>query len=251
MLTPALLLTGTGLVLGIALTWLLLRRGGLPKPPSHTHSTIIAERVASVGKLVALEVNAKEIATAKQGWDWMPPLVLSQARLAMIFQFEQQFTVDLGGVTASDITPVGRGAEGRRRYRVEMPEIEAALRLTDVTPYDIQHGRVLGLLEVIPMNAERQSELMRRAQDDATRLFGDGERYREAARGAAERQIGALLGLFDADVEIAWPEASSSDDREETVDLEAPETEARPRRRQPSVARVRPAARKRRRPISA
>ena len=73
-------------------------------------------------------------------------------------------------------------------------------------PYDIQHGRVLGLVEVIPMHATRQTELMRSAQDEAERLFGSTEKYQSAARASAERQLRALLALVDAEVEFVWPE---------------------------------------------
>ena len=66
--------------------------------PERREVTAIAERVRSVGKLIGLEVHAKEIATAKKGWSWMPPIVLSQARLAMIFQFEKQYFVDLAAI---------------------------------------------------------------------------------------------------------------------------------------------------------
>ena len=82
-------------VLGGGAVWMAtgrLRRARRAESQLVVHS--IAERIRAVGKLVALEVCAKEIATVSSGWAWLPPLLLSQARLAMIFNFEQQYYED-------------------------------------------------------------------------------------------------------------------------------------------------------------
>lgn len=163
----------------------------------------IAERVRSVGRLVGLEVCAKEIATATSGWAWMPPALLSQARMAMIFHFEKRYWADLARVRASDVTALPDGS-----YRVNLPPIEGALRLIDVVPYDIQNARVLGLLDVIPMTAERQRALMSRAQRQAAEFIAASDaRYEAEARASVERQIAALLALFRVRVEVVWAEA--------------------------------------------
>ncbi|MFN0133915.1 MAG: DUF4230 domain-containing protein [Phycisphaerales bacterium] len=186
---------------GAAAAWLL--RGRLVRPAAAGPSVsveVIAERVRAVGKLVGLEVCAKEIATASTGWNWLPPLLLSQARLAMIFNFEKQYVVDLTRVGQADITPLGPG-----RFRVVLPPVEGQLRLLDVTPYDIQNARVLGLLDVIPMTAERQRELMKRAQQEASDLFrANDARYLRDARQSIERHLRSLMDLFGIHVEIAW-----------------------------------------------
>jgi hypothetical protein len=44
----------------------------------------------------------------------MPPLVLSQARLAMIFQFEKQYYVDLAAIRPKDISRTGSGTSRSR-----------------------------------------------------------------------------------------------------------------------------------------
>jgi len=169
----------------------------------------IAERVRAVGRLVGLEVFAKEIATAKSGWPWCPPVLLSQAKLAMIFHFEKQYGVDLASVRVSGVERLGED-----HYRVHLPQIVGTLRLVDVTPYDIQQGRVLGLLDVIPMNAERQAMLMRSAQEQASALYEHGEqRYLAQAREAIERQLTALLGLFGVRVEWVWPDEGDAADK--------------------------------------
>lgn len=163
---------------------------------------MLTERVRAVGKLVGLEVHAKEIATATKGFNWLPPILLSQAKVAMIFQFEKQYGVELGSIDERDIEEVTPG-----RYRVTLPPIVGSLRLLDVEPYDIQQGRVLGLVDVINMNAERQNELMKTAQQQAAELFEkNDERYEKQARDAVERQLHAIAKLFDGTIEVRWRE---------------------------------------------
>jgi hypothetical protein len=196
------LLVITGLVLGLAgmavLVFLIRKRGD--SAPMVIGAEIIAERVRAVGKLVGLEVHAKEIATSTKGWDWMPPILLSQAKIAMIFAFEKQYFVDLQRVTPADIEELGAG-----RFRVRLPEVEGALRLVDVQPYDIQAGRILGLLDVIQMNAKTQKELMRAAQDQAGALFKASEaKYLAEARRSCQNHLESLLGMFGVRVEVSW-----------------------------------------------
>jgi len=163
---------------------------------------MLTERVRAVGKLVGLEVHAKEIATATTGWNWLPPILLSQAKVAMIFQFEKQYGVELGAISETDVEDLGE-----RRFRITLPPIVGSLRLLDVEPYDIQQGRVLGLVDVINMNAQRQSELMRTAQTQAAELFEkNDDRYEQQARNAVERQLHSIAKLFDGKLEICWRE---------------------------------------------
>lgn len=197
-------------VLGLALVIVLLRRKGASAPVTRVHATSVTDRIRSVGKLVGLEVHAKEIATSTKGWSALPPILLSQAKIAMIFHFEKQYFVDLASLRPADVELVEEVSESpseRARYRVHLPAVEGALRLTDVTPYDIQAGRIFGLIDVIQMNAQTQSELMRAAQDQAAELFKKGEaRYLESARRSVEQHLEALFRLFDVDIELAWRE---------------------------------------------
>lgn len=161
---------------------------------------IITERVRAVGKLVGLEVHAKEIATATSGFSWLPPILLSQAKIAMIFQFEKQYAIELGSISEFDVADIGDNT-----YRITLPPIVGSLRLLDVEPYDIQQGRVLGLIDVINMNAARQNELMRTAQDQAAELFEkNDDRYIHQARETIERQLNSIAKLFDITLEIEW-----------------------------------------------
>ena len=193
----------TSLVVGgvfAAVVIVLLRRKGGSAPVQVVGAETIAERVRAVGKLVGLEVHAKEIATSTKGWSWIPPILLSQAKVAMIFSFEKQYFVDLHRIRESDVREVGAG-----HYRLAMPEVEGTLRLCDVTPYDIQAGRILGLLDVIQMNAQTQKRLIRAAQTQAAELFETNEgRYLSEARRTIANQLETLLAMFDVRLEIDW-----------------------------------------------
>jgi hypothetical protein len=203
---------GLSAVCGVLLFMLLRRKA--KTAPSEVRVQSVAERIRAVGKLIGLEVHAKEIATSTKGWSWIPPLLLSQAKIAMIFHFEKQYFVDLSHLRPADVELIDNGTDpgaDRPRYRVHLPPVEGSLRLTDVSPYDIQAGRVLGLVDLIPMNAETQRELMRTAQDQAGELFRRNDaKYIDNARRSIEQHLGALLRLFDVSVEIAWREQHST-----------------------------------------
>lgn len=193
---------------------LLLRRSAENAPIKVLATDIVAERVRSVGKLVALEVHAKEIATTTKGWGWLPPLVLTQAKIAMVFTFDKQYFVELGRLKEDDVQMREPGV-----FTMRLPAVEGSLRLADVRPYDIQAGRLLGLLEVIPMSAQTQGSLMEAAKEQAGELFARSEqRYTDEAKRSVEKQVKALLRLFGAEVEIEWadrtPESIAGDHME-------------------------------------
>ncbi|MEM9082618.1 MAG: DUF4230 domain-containing protein [Planctomycetota bacterium] len=199
------------LVLGVVTTGaivMLLRRKSKSAPMMIEPVAVVAEKVRAVGKLVGLEVHAKEIATSKKGWSWLPPILLTQAKIAMIFHFDKQYYVDLSKLKRSDVIEVSPG-----HYRVQLPAIEGTLRLTDLTPYDIQAGRLLAMFDVIQMNADTQKQLIASAQEQATALFRDNERrYITEAEQAIEKQLESLLTLFNATVEVVWAEPSTGDE---------------------------------------
>jgi len=193
-----------GALLAVAVLLVLRHRGSRKRssaePPKADQTIVLSERIRSVGRLVGLEVMVKEIATASRGFTWMPPLLLSQAKVAMIFHFEKQYSIDLTRIEHTDIEEVGYNC-----YRIVLPPIEGSLRLSDVTPYDIQHGRVLGLFDVIPMTAERQTQLMAAAQKDAATLYESKEpKYMAEAKRSVARHLSSLLELFDVKVEVVW-----------------------------------------------
>jgi hypothetical protein len=196
-----------GVTLGAVGVWWVMRKfrrrtGVKPFREERIVTQTIAERVRSVGKLVALEVCAKEITTASAGWGWLPPLILSQARLAMIFHFEKQYSLDLALIRPQDVVELAPG-----RFRLRLPEMDGALRLIDMTPYDIQSARILGLLDLIPMTADRQRDLMKKAQSQAASIFENSDKkYLGEARASAERHLRSLLEMMDVRAEFVWPE---------------------------------------------
>ena len=200
MLTTVLIVIAIGVGVGLAgprvVRWFFSRKRG--KATIHTHAVV--DRVRESGHLVGLEVRAKEIATSTQGWGALPPLLFSQAKLAMIFEFEKQYSVDLAQLRDSDIEHVGQG-----RVVLHMPTVEGSLRLLTLTPYDIQAGRVLGLLDVIPMNADRHGQLLEAAQAQAAELFEQADaRYTEQARRSIEHRLRAVLRMVGVDAEFVW-----------------------------------------------
>jgi hypothetical protein len=224
--TPVVLLL-IGITIGGAGFWYVgrrfrKRRGSKPFREERVVTQTIAERVRAVGKLVALEVCAKEITTASAGWGWLPPLILSQARLAMIFHFEKQYSLDLALIRPEDVAELGPG-----RFRLRLPEMDGALRLIDMTPYDIQSARILGLLDLIPMTADRQRELMKKAQSQAASIFENSDKkYLGEARVSAERHLRSLLEMMEVHVEFVWPEPTPV---APPVPLPDPEVMLRPR----------------------
>ncbi|MFG0329468.1 MAG: DUF4230 domain-containing protein [Phycisphaerales bacterium] len=198
----SLLLALISLIVGALVTVVafVLLRGRLFRPVEHTLTHTITERVRSVGKLVGLEVMSKEIVTQTKGLPWLPPLLLSQARLAMIFCFNKQYFVNLTRLRESDVRQVGPN-----RYEVVLPKIEGDLSLLEVTPYDIQSGKFIGLLDVFRMDAETQKTLMMRAQEEAEKLYEKhADRYAAEARRVIVRQLKSLLELFDVEAEIRF-----------------------------------------------
>ena len=206
---------------GGVVAWMLLSRlsgRGKARRGDRTRVETVVERVRAVGKLVGLEVCAKEIATATSGWAWLPPLVLSQARLAMIFNFEKQYSVDLSNIRDEDVRDLGGG-----RYVLRLPPIQGNLRLLDVIPYDIQSAKVLGLLDLVSMTAERQKDLMKRAQHQAAALYeANDERYLSQARFSVERHLRSFMDLFGVEVEVRWSDPVKLPKQEEPAPQDEP-----------------------------
>ncbi len=198
-MTEAILILA-GLVLGIGAILVVQRLFGRKAKVQTLHTHTVFEQVRAVGRLVGMEVCAKEIATSTKGFSWLPPILLSQARVAMIFQFEKQFSVDLARLRAEDVKETGPN-----QYRISLPAIEGVLRLVDVQPYDIQAGRVLGLLDIIQVDAATQGELMRKAQTQAADLYTTNDaKYAAEAKRSVERQLRSFLGLFGVEAQITW-----------------------------------------------
>jgi acetamidase/formamidase len=97
-----------------------------------------------------------------------------------------------------------------------------------MTPYDIQAGRILGLVDIIPMNADRQGALMARAQEHAAKVFEDQDReYTLQAAAAVEAQLRSLLGLMGVELELAWAEDPEGAQRMSSSSTESPRSSER------------------------
>lgn len=190
------------IVLGGGVMFILLRRskGGMAEP-TRTLSESIVERVQSVGRLTGLEVSSKEITTqVKGGFKWIPKLVISPARLAVIFHFETHYYVDLGHLEVTDVRMVGPN-----QYEIVLPRIEHTFMLKELEAYDIQAGRLLGLLDITSLDAETHNDLMQRARTEAESMFQkQNERYSKQAERAVAQQMAALLQMFGVEVNVRW-----------------------------------------------
>ena len=174
------------------------RRAGRNKPRVTCRG--VTQQVSAVGRLVALDVNAKEIATATSGPDWLPPALLTRAKVALVFHFERQYALDLNALEAEDIVRLSPG-----RVRLRPPPIRSRTTLVDLEPYDIQSGKLFGLLEIIPMNAARQRRLMAAARESACTLSdADEQSHIALARASAEREIRRALQSLGLAVEFDW-----------------------------------------------
>jgi len=201
------LLSVACLVLGAATTFILLRMLGR-NAEVRTMRSSITERIRAVGKLTGLEVMSKEIVTQTKGLNWLPPLLLSQARLAMIFHFEKQYFVDLSRLEKQAVHRVSAN-----RFIITLPPIEGHLNLLEVIPYDIQSGKLLGLLDVFKMDAEAQGKMMQQAQVEAGKLYQENApRYESEARRAVARQVNGLLELFEVSVEVQFADETDHHD---------------------------------------
>ena len=201
------LLSVACLILGAGASFVIVRVLG-KKAEVRTLRSSITERIRAVGKLTGLEVMSKEIVTQTKGLNWLPPLLLSQARLAMIFHFEKQYFVDLSRLESHAVERVSGN-----QFVIELPSIEGNLNLIEVIPYDIQSGKLLGLLDVFKMDAEAQGKMMQQAQVEAGKLYEENAaRYESEARRAVARQVHGLLELFDVDVEVRFKDDANGDD---------------------------------------
>jgi uncharacterized protein DUF4230 len=203
MIITALIVFGIGLVGGIVGLFVLKRAFSRKRVSSTVHAHAVIDRVRETGRLVGLDVRAKEIATSTQGWGMLPALLFTQAKLAMIFEFEKQYAVDLARLRDEDIERVGVD-----RVVLHMPRVESSLRMLSLTPYDIQAGRVLGLVDVIPMSAERHGELLDVARKQAVEVFEEADaRYAAQARSSIENRLRAVLRMCGVEAEFVWDDA--------------------------------------------
>jgi len=129
--------------IGAAAAVIVLRRKGekgLRGAEVHVHPSI--EELRSVGELVAFKMITKEIVTAADHWfgEWgrrYLKWLLSEKKMAMIFEFEIDFRYDL---RSNDFVIEQKG-EGK--YRLGMPKCSYQTHIRDVSFYDEQSSKLL------------------------------------------------------------------------------------------------------------
>lgn len=152
---------------------------GRGKAEIHIHASI--EEIRSVGELVVFKIITKEIVTAADHWlgefgkrylTWL----LSNKKMAMIFEFEIDFRYDL---RSNDFAIESMGENS---YRLVMPKCFYRTHIRDVSFYDEQSSKLLPWL--IP--------------DLLNRAFGPGfnEADKNRLKEEAKQQVGIMAKDF-------------------------------------------------------
>jgi len=174
------------LAAGIAVFW-KRRRGKHGGRHTSIHSSI--EQLKAIGQLSVFKVLTKEIVTesdhlfgeiGKKYLSW----ILTNKKLAMIFQFEIDFRYDLQSPDFQIVASEGR-------YIFRMPPCLQEISIRDIQFYDEQNSKLVPLL--VP-------DILNRALGPGF-TEQDKNRLKDAARNAAESQAKALIGDLGSEVE--------------------------------------------------
>lgn len=191
-----------------AILAIALRRRGKKGPRGrdvHIHASI--EELRSVGELVVFKMITKEIVTAADHWfgefgkrylTWL----LSNKKMAMIFEFEIDFRYDLRS-NQFVIEPAGGGS-----FRLRMPKCFYQTHIRDVYFYDEQSSKLLPWL--IPDLLNRafgpgfsesdKNRLKEEAKQQAGIMARDFvERMRSEVQGSAKKTLETLGKAFGAE----------------------------------------------------
>lgn len=196
-IVQSILLAGLGVLL-------FLRWKGVGKVEREIDVHRIVERVRAVGKLVGFEVLHKEIVTEIEKLKWMPKMLVTPARVAMIFYFEKQYYIDLLKLSEADIEEIAPG-----RYMLTIPPLAGDFCVRQMEAYDIQSRKVVGLFDATGIDEQRFNHLMERAREEAENLYEkQADRYEVQARESIARLIKGLFDRFDIDVRIRFADQS-------------------------------------------
>jgi len=135
---------GLGIVFGVIGTITVIKKFNKKKsaskvPGYHIYSFI--ENMKSVGELVVFKVFTKEVVTKAEHWlgdfgkrylTWL----MSNMKMAMVFQFEIDFRYDLRSTSFA----VAGGENGR--FVITMPQCVYDISIKDMKIYDEQSGRL-------------------------------------------------------------------------------------------------------------
>jgi hypothetical protein len=170
-----------GCAAAIVIVVLLRRKGKATGPRGEVHVHPSIEQLRSVGELVVFKMITKEIVTAADHWfgEWGKRYftwLLSEKKMAMIFEFEIDFRYDL---RSRDFV-IEQTGEGE--YRLGMPKCFYDIHIRDVSFYDEQSSKLLPWL--IP--------------DLLNRAFGPGfsESDKNVLKEEAKQQAAHIAGDF-------------------------------------------------------
>ncbi len=180
-------------------------KGELRGEDVHVHTSI--EELRSVGELVVFKMITKEIVTAVEHWfgefgkqylTWL----LSNKKMAMIFEFEIDFRYDL---RSNDFVIE---QTGERQYRLGMPRCFYQTHIRDVSFYDEQSMKLLPWL--IPDLLNRafgpgftetdKNRLKEEAKQQAGHMAKDFvDKMRSEVQSSAKQTLETLGKAFGAD----------------------------------------------------
>ena len=195
-----------GFVVAVALVIAWRRRGGKRSRGMDVRVHASIEEIRSVGELVVFKMITKEIVTAADHWlgefgkrylTWL----LSNKKMAMIFEFEIDFRYDLRSPDF-DIEDEGGGS-----FRLKMPDCFYRTHIRDVYFYDEQSSKLLPWL--IPdllnrafgpgFNEDDKNRLKEEAKQQAGLMAKDFvEKMRTDVQGSARKTLEALGTAFGA-----------------------------------------------------
>lgn len=165
------------------------RRSGASKGRETSVQSSI-QQLKAIGQLSVFKVLTKEIVTevdhswgeiGKKYFSW----VLSNRKMAMIFEFQIDFRYDLRSPDFQIIEEAGGG------YLLRMPSCVHETSIRDIQFYDEQRSKFVPWLLPDLLNT----------------IFGDGfneqdkNRLKDAARQAAEKQAGSMIAGLGSDAE--------------------------------------------------
>ncbi len=202
-LLTVLIIAAVAALIGAGATFWLQRRFRARPSIVTTHSVV--ERIRAVGKLTGLEVSTKEITTqTKASWKWVPRLVLSPARMALIFNFERHYFVELSELGEESVRK-----RSPREWEITLPALRNEFIFRGIEAYDIQAGRLLGLA-VDSLDAPTHNLLIEQAREESKKVFDRQDRaYRQQAMQVIAHQLRSLLAMFQIDVTVRFAGADS------------------------------------------
>ena len=183
------LIIGFVVALALVFAWTRRKRSGASARETRVYASLMQLR--SIGELSVYKALTKEIVTeADHSWgefgktylSW----ILSEKKMAMIFEFEMDFRFDLR-------SPEFSIARAGSAYEFTMPPCRHELHIRDIQFYDEQRSKLIPWLLPDLLNS----------------LFTNGftevdrNRLKDAAKTSAQAQAKALIESLESDVEAS------------------------------------------------